>query len=148
MVNHIYDETANATLCADYKGELAREISWGRVSCSDCLAAEKHFPAPASVFTTVAPPFELNLEDILVEINEMMVERHRKYGPGNIAEFGDLGILVRMSDKFARLKSGRENFDDETIENTLDDIIGYSLIWKMWVRKQWPGSLADDVSGK
>ena len=81
-----------------------------------------------------------NLQDIL----EMMVGRHEKYGPGNIAEFGTVGILVRMSDKFARLKNGTADHSDETVADTLDDIIGYALIWKMWMKGQWPGSEGGD----
>lgn len=81
-----------------------------------------------------------DLDRILTEVNTMMSTRHKKYGPGNIAKHGPAGILVRMDDKFARLESGQGNFDDETIENTLDDIIGYAIIWKMWVRGEWPGS--------
>lgn len=80
------------------------------------------------------------LSDALDDIEEMMQGRHRKYGPGNIAKHGTTGIHVRLDDKFSRLEAGAENFDDETVENTLDDIIGYALIWKLWLRKQWPGS--------
>ena len=80
------------------------------------------------------------LANALEEIREMMMGRHEKYGPGNIAKHGPTGILVRMDDKFARLEAGNVNYDDETVENTLDDIIGYALIWKLWLRGQWPGS--------
>ena len=83
---------------------------------------------------------EFHLEKALDEIETMMLDRHRKYGPGNIAKHGPVGILVRMDDKFARLEAGQGNFDDETVENTLDDIIGYALIWKLWLRGHWPGS--------
>lgn len=75
-------------------------------------------------------------------IHDLMMGRHAKYGPGNIAEFGPLGILVRMADKFARLKAGQSNFDDETVANTLDDVIGYALIWKLWLNGEWPGSVS------
>jgi hypothetical protein len=80
------------------------------------------------------------LDRAMDEIEQMMLGRHEKYGPGNIAKHGVTGIQVRMDDKFARLEAGLGNFDDETIENTLDDIIGYALIWKLWLRKEWPGS--------
>lgn len=80
------------------------------------------------------------LGEAISQIHMMMENRHQKYGPGNIAKHGPVGILVRMDDKFARLEAGQGNFDDETVENTLDDIIGYALIWKLWLRKQWPGS--------
>ena len=74
------------------------------------------------------------------EVFDMMLDRHRKYGAGNIAKRGPAGLQVRLDDKFARLEAGQENHDDETVENTLDDIIGYALIWKLWLRKEWPGS--------
>lgn len=80
------------------------------------------------------------LSDALSDIELMMDQRHKKYGTGNIAKHGPVGILVRLDDKFQRLENGSANFDDETIEQTLDDIIGYSLIWKLWLRGQWPGS--------
>lgn len=83
---------------------------------------------------------QADLDRVLNEIAEMMFQRHKKYGPGNIAKHGPVGILVRMDDKFARLGAGSGNFDDETVENTLDDIIGYALIWKLWLRGEWPGS--------
>lgn len=113
-------------------GCLEHKVAGGVLG--DCLLMSMEtLPQPGS-------PFEDHLENVLLEINDMMVGRHAKYGPGNIAEFGPLGILVRMSDKFSRLKNGQENHDDETVENTLDDVIGYALIWKLWLRKEWPGS--------
>ena len=111
----------------------------GQEFCEACFAREYPQRYEAEKKSSVVS-FEDHLENVLVEINDMMVGRHEKYGPGNIAEFGPLGILVRMSDKFSRLKNGQENHDDETVENTLDDVIGYALIWKLWLRKEWPGS--------
>lgn len=90
-------------------------------------------------------PLENALDSTLDEIALMMKGRHQKYGPGNIAKHGPVGILVRMDDKFARLEAGQGNFDDETIENTLDDIIGYALIWKLWLRGEWPGSPKENL---
>lgn len=88
----------------------------------------------------LATPLSRDLARALDDIEAMMLERHKKYGTGNIAKHGPLGIQVRMDDKFARLEAGSENYDDETVENTLDDIIGYALIWKLWLRGEWPGS--------
>lgn len=84
--------------------------------------------------------FEKALDIELTQIYEMMLERHEKYGPGNIARHGEYGILVRMDDKFARLANGLEDHRDETVDNTLDDVIGYALIWKLWLKGDWPGS--------
>lgn len=111
--------SAEGSICADYRN-------------SGPFVAVQEDDAPASIYDP--------LDRAMDEIEQMMLHRHEKYGPGNIAKHGPVGILVRMDDKFARLESGSENFDDETVENTLDDIIGYALIWKLWIRKQWPGS--------
>ena len=152
MVNCIWNDQAKNSLCGtrDWPGGdeccvlSVDDVLYGcemtLVSCPDCLAEGEKVRREGGIPTPPPKPFEEHLEDVLVEINDMMTGRHAKYGPGNIAEFGPLGILVRMSDKFSRLKNGQENHDDETIENTLDDVIGYALIWKLWLRKEWPGS--------
>lgn len=82
--------------------------------------------------------FVTKLDEHLRDIREMMYERHLKYGPGNIAKFGELGLLVRLGDKFARLENNREDFSDESVDDTVSDIIGYALIWKMWRAGDWP----------
>ena len=73
------------------------------------------------------------LEGIMEELELLMHERGGKYGPGNIAEWGDLGVAVRLSDKMARLKnmygSGRgADAKDESVEDTLMDIANYAII--------------------
>lgn len=85
--------------------------------------------------------FEAGLESALMRVDRVMRERHKKYGPGNIAEFGELGILVRLSDKLARLKNNRDtDFGDESVGDTILDVVGYGLIWMMWRNGSWPGS--------
>ena len=48
----------------------------------------------------------------------------------NFREFGSRGILVRINDKVKRLKnileSGKQEVMDESIEDTLHDLINYS----------------------
>lgn len=80
------------------------------------------------------------LQSYLEEVLELMNSRGRKYGPGNIAEFGELGVLVRLSDKLARLRHTTENFEDETSADSWMDVIGYGLIGLAWCRGDWPGS--------
>jgi hypothetical protein len=92
-----------------------------------------------------AEHLEAWLGDALQELEELMHERGQKYGPGNIAEFGDFGVLVRMGDKFARLKNlyleGQGgDVRDESVEDTLMDIANYAIIMLAWRRGQWPGS--------
>lgn len=51
---------------------------------------------------------------------------------GNLADFGWKGIVVRISDKYHRLKnfckSETLSVSDETIEDTLKDMINYGLL--------------------
>ena len=89
------------------------------------------------------------IKDSVREIEEIMRERHSKYGPGNIAQFGDFGVMVRLSDKLARLQhsSGNE-FADEATRDTWLDVIGYGLIGLAWVDGNWPGSEGNKKSWK
>jgi len=82
------------------------------------------------------------LNGYLDEVRDVMVERGKKYGPGNIQEFGELGVLVRLSDKLARLRHTTQNFGDETTTDSWVDVIGYGLIGLAWSRGDWPGSKA------
>lgn len=81
-----------------------------------------------------------DLPDLLEEIRELMMGRHKKYGPGNISRHGMLGILVRIDDKLARLGHSTDDYEDEAYEDALMDVVGYGLIGIMYQRKQWPGS--------
>lgn len=74
-----------------------------------------------------------------------LISKQKDYGPENIARFGNIGLLIRMHDKIARLENilakTENNFNtaininsvsNETIIDTLIDIIGYSAIAIMW----------------
>lgn len=59
----------------------------------------------------------------------------------NFREFGTLGFLVRMSDKWQRIKTLTESgktasVKDETVEDTLLDLATYSLLLITWLRAQ------------
>lgn len=82
--------------------------------------------------------FEVALDEALGEVRELMISRHAKYGPGNIAEFGELGLLVRLSDKLARLRNNMDDFSDESVDDAVMDCLGYSVIWMIWRRGKWP----------
>ena len=95
-------------------------------------------PAPAEV--PRAEHLEW-LEDVAGEVLKLMRERGAKYGPGNIAQFGDYGVLVRLSDKLSRLQHSMEHdFGDESADDTWLDVVGYGLIGLAWSRGLWPGS--------
>lgn len=68
-------------------------------------------------------------------LHSLLVQRQQKYGPKNITKFGLQGILIRLSDKVERLRNlvagtGVETAD-ESIDDTLADVVGYYVVAKM-----------------
>lgn len=72
----------------------------------------------------------------------LFCRKNRDYSPANIARAGELGVLIRCGDKFARLESLRvvgEPSVDESIEDTWQDIANYAVIARMVRSGLWPG---------
>ena len=67
-------------------------------------------------------------------IAELLIRKQSDYGTQNIARFGRTGLIIRLHDKVARLENLRGSLDarNESIEDTLLDIIGYSVVGMMW----------------
>lgn len=75
------------------------------------------------------------------DVVDLVLERHRKYGPRNIAGSPGgaiAGIAVRLHDKVARLGHSQSDFGDESLADTLRDIVGYGLIALLCINGQWP----------
>lgn len=72
----------------------------------------------------------------LDRIGKLLAAKQHDYGHGNILRFGLLGIVVRISDKLARLENlyareetlGQGPQVSEPIADTWDDIVGYCTI--------------------
>lgn len=77
------------------------------------------------------------------EVAELVISKQKDYGPKNILNCPVgvyTGILVRMYDKFARLNNLLDNNkgpNNETIEDTWKDIMGYALIGLMIQRGEF-----------
>ena len=83
--------------------------------------------------TLDADMFEQQLRDEAETIIELLVAKRKSYGSKNFTEFGDLGVLIRMNDKFKRLiHMQQSNLSTtevgESVEDAYSDIIGYSLL--------------------
>lgn len=69
-------------------------------------------------------------QKIVREITDMLEKKHADYGENNLLKFGELGILIRVSDKVERLinltKEGKQP-NNEAIEDTWLDIAGYAI---------------------
>lgn len=73
------------------------------------------------------------IDKILDDIKELLNKKNQDYGNSfhdSYVEFGIIASVVRLSDKFNRLKSltkgNHPHF--ESIEDTLKDIIGYCTL--------------------
>ncbi len=78
--------------------------------------------------------FSETLGITLNSLRDLLEKKNRDYGSNNLLTFGDLGILVRLSDKLERLKNyvlrdQTFEIDDENLEDTLYDIAGYAIMW-------------------
>jgi len=61
----------------------------------------------------------------------LLASKQHDYGHGNITSFGMKGVLVRLSDKVERLinlKSKKSKAQNESVLDTLRDIVGYCVI--------------------
>ena len=89
--------------------------------------------------------FELNIHKIFADAKALLIKKHEAYGPTNISRAPggpENGLRVRMHDKMARLNHILEhpNVDtnDESLEDTLNDLLNYCAIFIMVRRGQWP----------
>lgn len=68
-------------------------------------------------------------------LTKILISKQRDYGSENIRRFGRQGLCIRTHDKVARLENlwDQEGIpQNESIEDTLMDIVGYSAIGIMW----------------
>ena len=77
---------------------------------------------------------------VVNEIVALLEQKNNDYGNSatqTYEEYGDLAFFVRISDKINRLKSltinnKTQEVKDESIEDTVKDIIGYCLLYLEW----------------
>ena len=92
------------------------------------------------------------------EMSQLLARKQHDYGHGNINRFGLKGIVVRLSDKYERLANlqfTREFIEDggvvaplvnETIVDTLHDIVGYCVIGLMVLDDTFTLSLGEQYA--
>ena len=74
------------------------------------------------------------IKEIAVEVAELVEKKNKDYGDSfdkTLAEYGDTAYFLRIEDKLSRLKSLSKKealVADESVEDTLKDIIGYTLL--------------------
>lgn len=91
------------------------------------------------------PSFLIGVADVFDEAEDLMIGRHRDYGPGNIANgFPDplTALVVRMGDKMERIKhllSSDNPIYGERLRDSWMDLANYGLIGVMCIDGTWPG---------
>ncbi len=72
----------------------------------------------------------VNVHDALAAVEDLLMRKHHDYGEDNLNIFGEYGVLVRVSDKVARLKNLIEvegQVGDESRADTWRDLAGYAI---------------------
>jgi len=76
-----------------------------------------------------------------IQALKLFRDKQYDYGPENISNFGDIGVLVRLNDKIERLKNlmfNNKEAHNESIIDTWIDISNYGLIGLMCAINIWP----------
>jgi hypothetical protein len=88
--------------------------------------------------------FELNVRDVMQELGDLLIKKHRDYGPKNITNspYGPTqGLVVRMWDKIARIvnltNQGNVTAENEPLEDSFKDIANYGIIGLLVLRGKW-----------
>ncbi len=72
----------------------------------------------------------------------LMDRKQQDYGSKNISSFGTFGVVVRMNDKFERIKNlfrnKRKRAVNESIRDTFRDVSNYAIIALMLETNSWP----------
>ena len=82
--------------------------------------------------------------EVMDEIGNLLITKQSDYGPGNVNNaFGGPinGLLVRIGDKFERLKNLFKNGTlpkHESVEDSFKDMANYAVIALMVQRGTWP----------
>jgi len=82
------------------------------------------------------PPgtFEEAFDSVVADLRDLMVSKQKDYGPGNITAHGEYGVMVRASDKVARLNNllNKNEKDkivrNESVEDSWKDLANYAII--------------------
>ncbi len=80
---------------------------------------------------------------------QTLASKQHDYGTRNIERFGIPGIKVRLSDKAARFRNLRRrggNARNETVEDTLFDMLGYCIVALMVLRGTFTLPLEADLA--
>lgn len=93
----------------------------------------------ASMLVNAAWQLWMSTDDVSAVVQDLLVRKQHDYGSQNILNFGGAGIVVRICDKAARLENLRQRdedpqVEDESVKDTLFDLVGYAVLGMMLER--------------
>jgi hypothetical protein len=86
---------------------------------------------------------EVNLSNLSKELNDLLLSKHKDYGPKNISQApgGPInGLRVRMHDKLARINNlidSGASPEHESLEDSFKDMANYAIIGLLVLRGKW-----------
>ena len=96
--------------------------------------------------------FEQACREVAHRIATTVISKQHDYGHDNIMAFKEQGLVVRLSDKVARLKnllwSRVDKPKNESIEDTFTDIAGYAIIGLMLANNTFLNQLEEGTKEK
>lgn len=116
-----------------------------RLERQDVLSRGQNFDSNNSHSDTNWAEFELNVREVMLELGDLLIKKHKDYGPKNISNspYGATnGLVVRMWDKIARIvnltKDGKKiTAENEPLEDSFKDIANYGIIGLLVLRGKW-----------
>lgn len=98
---------------------------------------------PARNVTIPTTDFERSVRSIFRELEELLLSKHKDYGPLNISASpgGAInGLRVRMHDKLARINNLYDKNaapEHEPLDDSFKDMANYAIIGLMVLRGKW-----------
>jgi len=86
---------------------------------------------------------EVNLSNLSKELSDLLLSKHKDYGPKNISQApgGAInGLRVRMHDKLARINNlidSGASPEHESLEDSFKDMANYAIIGLLVLRGKW-----------
>jgi hypothetical protein len=86
---------------------------------------------------------EVDLSNLTKELTDLLLSKHRDYGPKNISQApgGSInGLRVRMHDKLARINNlvdSGASPEHESLEDSFKDMANYAIIGLLVLRNKW-----------
>ena len=90
-----------------------------------------------------ADSFEVSVAHTFQELLDLLLSKHKDYGPKNISDSpgGPInGLRVRMHDKLARINNLVDNVKEpehESLEDSFKDMANYAIIGLLVLRGKW-----------